>query len=263
MIHTDHTFAICAYKESEYLEECIKSALNQTIKTNVLIATSTPNEYISNLADKYDIPVYINTGGSGIAQDWNFAYLAADTEYVTITHQDDVYGETYVENLISYFKLTKNPLIFFTDYGELRGDSIITTNKNLKIKRVMLFAMRNKAAWKSKFIRRRMLSLGSAICCPSVTFAKSNLPKELFSYGYRASVDWQAWEKLSKMKGEFIFCNKILMYHRIHGASETTKALEDNKRIQEDYEMFCCFWPKWIAKILTKLYSKSEESNAL
>ena len=38
----DHTFAICAYKESPYLEECIKSLKNQTIKSNILIATSTP-----------------------------------------------------------------------------------------------------------------------------------------------------------------------------------------------------------------------------
>ena len=44
----DHTFAICAYKESPYLEECIKSLKNQTIKSNILIATSTPNDYIRN-----------------------------------------------------------------------------------------------------------------------------------------------------------------------------------------------------------------------
>ena len=52
----DHTFAICAYKESPYLEECIKSLKNQTIKSNILIATSTPNDYIKGIADKYAIP---------------------------------------------------------------------------------------------------------------------------------------------------------------------------------------------------------------
>ncbi len=44
-----HTFVVLAYKESEYLEECIKSVLNQSLKTNVVIATSTPNDYIKNL----------------------------------------------------------------------------------------------------------------------------------------------------------------------------------------------------------------------
>ena len=32
----DHTFAICAYKESQYLEECIKSVKNQTVNTETL-----------------------------------------------------------------------------------------------------------------------------------------------------------------------------------------------------------------------------------
>ena len=54
----DHTFAVCAYQESPYLEECIKSLKKQTIKSNILIATSTPNDYIKGIADKYTIPYY-------------------------------------------------------------------------------------------------------------------------------------------------------------------------------------------------------------
>ena len=30
--NTDHTFAVCAYKESPYLESCIKSLVNQKVK---------------------------------------------------------------------------------------------------------------------------------------------------------------------------------------------------------------------------------------
>ena len=50
-----HTFVVLAYKESDLLEECIKSVLNQTIKTNVVIATSTPNDFITKLAKKYNL----------------------------------------------------------------------------------------------------------------------------------------------------------------------------------------------------------------
>lgn len=51
----DHTFAICAYKESPYLEECIKSLFAQKKKSNVIMVTSTPCDYISNMAHKYGI----------------------------------------------------------------------------------------------------------------------------------------------------------------------------------------------------------------
>ena len=54
-----HTFVICAYKKSEYLEECICSILKQTIKSNVLISTSTDIPFIREMAKKYDIPLYV------------------------------------------------------------------------------------------------------------------------------------------------------------------------------------------------------------
>ena len=59
----DHTFVICAYKESPFLEECINSLLNQTIKSNIIIETSTPNNYIDTYADRYGIKVFINNNG--------------------------------------------------------------------------------------------------------------------------------------------------------------------------------------------------------
>ena len=42
----DHTFAVCAYGESPYLEECVRSLLDQNVKSRILIATSTPNARI-------------------------------------------------------------------------------------------------------------------------------------------------------------------------------------------------------------------------
>ena len=59
-VNTNHTFAICAYKESPYLEECITSLMEQTVKSEIFIATSTPNKYIDDIAAKYNLKVYVN-----------------------------------------------------------------------------------------------------------------------------------------------------------------------------------------------------------
>ena len=48
-----HTFVVLAYKESNYLETCIKSVINQKYKSKVIIATTTDNKYIRDLAKKY------------------------------------------------------------------------------------------------------------------------------------------------------------------------------------------------------------------
>lgn len=260
-INTNHTFAICAYKESPYLEECIQSLMNQTVKSDILIATATPSKYIDDIAAKYNIKVYVNKGEHGITQDWNFAYSKAETDYVTIAHQDDKYNPSYVENLMAYTKNAKKPLIFFTDYAEIRDGKIVESNKLLRIKRIMLFILRPKSMWGSRFARRRVLSMGSPICCPSITYYKPNLMEPVFLNGFRSNEDWEAEERISQLDGEFIFCNKILTYHRIHEDSETSKIIHDSKRSEEDYAMYRKFWPSGIARILTKLYSSSEKSN--
>lgn len=55
-----HTFVVLAYKESNYLEACIQSVMNQEYKSKVIIATSTPNNYIENIAKKYNLDVIVN-----------------------------------------------------------------------------------------------------------------------------------------------------------------------------------------------------------
>ena len=93
----NHTWAICAYKESGYLEECVKSLLEQTVPSRIIIATSTPNAHIECIAEKYGLPLYINDGTKGIGGDWNFAYSKCDTPLITIAHQDDIYEPEYTE----------------------------------------------------------------------------------------------------------------------------------------------------------------------
>ncbi|MDE6635335.1 MAG: glycosyltransferase [Lachnospiraceae bacterium] len=258
-----HTFAICAYKESEYLEECIHSLINQTVKSNIILATSTPNDYIKGLCEKYNIPMYVNTGESGITQDWNFAYSQTNTDYVTIAHQDDIYEKEYVSYLDKYVRDISDTIIFFTDYFEIRNGKKVYDNSLLKIKRIMLCPLRLKIFWKSRFVRRRILSLGSPICCPSVAFARNRCPENVFRHGFRAAEDWEAWERLSRKKGAFVYCRKPLTGHRIHGESETSKIIGDSARQKENYVMFRKFWPAFIAKPLNRLYSKSEKSNDL
>ncbi len=258
-----HTFAICAYKESPFLEECVKSLIEQECASKIIMITSTPNELIQTVSMKYNIPLFINEGEKGIVQDWNFAYRMADTKYVTIAHQDDVYLPHYTKEIMGLAEKAKNPLILFTDYAEVRGNSVISNNTLLKIKRILLFPLRFPIFWNSKFVRRRSLSLGCGICCPAVTMVKDNLPEQVFTVGFRSNEDWEAWERLSKLKGAFAYSRKESMYHRIHDGSETSVIIGDNARGQEDYVMFTKFWPKPIAKLLTKVYSLAEKSNDL
>lgn len=259
----NHTYAICAYKESEYLEECIQSLKAQTVPSEILIATSTPNQWIQDLAEKYQLPLYINEGESGITQDWNFALSHVHTRYATVAHQDDIYEPEYTEKILSAMEQAHKPLIAFSDYQELRNGKKEHETTMLKIKRIMLLPLRLQFFSGSKFIRRRVLSLGDPICCPAVTFCMDNLEQPIFQHGFRSCEDWEAWEKISRFKGDFIYFPKPLMCHRIHQESATTAILQDDARVEENYIMYCKFWPKWIARFINHFYTKSEASNSL
>ena len=260
---SDYVFVICAYGESPYLEECVQSLLNQSVPVRIIIATSTPNEHIKELAARYQLKVYVNNGPRGIAEDWNFGYQNADGRIVTLAHQDDVYEPCFAQQNLEKINRARHPLISFSDYGEIRDGTRVVKNRLLIIKRIMLFPLRFAPLQRVCFIRRRILSFGSAICCPSVTFVKENLPEIIFEPGYRSNVDWQAWEKLSRLKGSFVYCNDILMFHRIHSESATTAIIADHDRTKEDYEMFCKFWPKKIAGLIEFFYRNGEKSNEI
>lgn len=259
----DLTFVICAYKESKYLEECIRSLVNQTVNTNIIAVTSTPNQYIADICNKYHIPLYTNDGEKGIAEDWNFGYSMVKTKLATIAHQDDVYKPEYAETLINGINASKKTLIAFSDYGELRDGAIVEENHLLSVKRILLSPLRIKGFQDSKFVRRRVLSMGNPICCPAVTYVKQNLPDKIFESHFMSNVDWQTWEVISKMKGAFVYVPEVLMYHRIHENSTTSEIIAENDRTKEDYEMLCKFWPKWIARMIEHFYKQGEKSNQL
>lgn len=258
----DHTFVICAYKESEYLKSCIRSLINQTEKSRVVMATSTPNAFIKKLAERFDIPLIVNPDQPGIATDWNFAYQLAQTKLVTIAHQDDIYNPDYLENILAALNKAKNPIIAHTAYYEIRNQKVVYKNRLLTVKKILLLPFITKFTWNSVFLRRRSLSFGCGICCPSVTYVKARLPEEPFRVGCKANLDWEAWETYSKLKGAFCYVKKPVMGHRVHADSETSHVIGDNNgRSAEDYAMFQKFWPDCIAKFLMKFYQKGQDSN--
>ena len=259
----DHTFIICAYKKSPFLSECIESILGQTVRGYVMMTTSTPNEYIYNLGKRYGIPVFVNRGQAGLAEDWNFAYEKCDTALLTLAHQDDIYTKDYLKILLENVNISKKPLLAFANYGEIRDGILENNNVLLNVKRILLFPLKFKKLWTNIFIRRRILSLGSPVCCPSVLLVKENLPSPIFQSGMKSNIDWEAWEKISKCKGSFVYCSEKLMYHRIHDNSTTTEIVSKGQRRREDLEMFCKFWPKWFALMWEKIYQLSERSNRI
>ena len=256
----EHTFVVLAYKKSEYLEDCIKSVINQSYKSKVVLATSTPNNYINEIANKYKLDIYINKGKKGIGADFDYALNCIKSTLVTIAHQDDIYDYSYSENIVKAYFKNENCSIYFSDYYELKNNNKVYLNLNLLIKKILLQPI--NLLGKFKIFRRLSLSFGCAICCPAVTFNQKKLKMPLFDCDFVCNVDWNAWEILSRYNLGFNFISKPLMGHRVHENSTTSDIIAQNIRTKEDLVMFNKFWPNWVSSRITKFYKLSEKSNS-
>ena len=255
----NHTFVICAYKESEFLEEVINSLLNQTLKSNIIISTSTPNDYIKNISKKYNLELFVNNEQKGIGADWNFAVSKAKTKYVTLAHQDDLYDEKYTEEIYNSIKKNNDVIMAFTNHKEIRDGKVVKKNLNLKIKSIMTFPI--TIFKRPKFFKKLILSFGNPISCPSVCLNTDVVGKRPFREDMDSNIDWGTWLDFSEKKGSFIYLKKILVFHRVHNNSATTECINDNKRVKEDYEMFCRIWPKWFSKFIMIFYKHAQDAN--
>ncbi len=257
-----HTFVIPAFGESIFLEQCIQSLINQTVKSAVIITTSTPSTYLSQVAEKYSLDYYINNE-KGIASDWNFGLSKVKTSLATIAHQDDIYEPSYTECIIKAFDNKKNPpvLLVFTDYYDLVNDKRVGTSLNSIIKKVMLWPFIIKNSINSIFLKKLSLSFGDPICCPSVTLNLESISDFRFSPVYSCVLDWYAWYQLAAQKGAFGFVNRKLLIHRIHLESETTNQLSKGIRGQEELAMFKMIWGNRMGNIWSHLYATGHLHN--
>ena len=114
------TMVLCAYGDNPFLEDSLKSLARQTVPVRMIVATSTPSAYIEMLAAKYGADYRVNPErGGGIAADWEFAADCAETPYVTIAHQDDIYFSEYAARVLRAFEKAPDSQIVFTDYCDL------------------------------------------------------------------------------------------------------------------------------------------------
>jgi len=255
-----HTFVIPAYKESPFIEQCIQSLLAQSVKSNIIITTSTPTDFIKEIAKKYDLPYYVNDK-RGIAADWNFALSKVTTPLATIAHQDDIYEPSYAESVIK--ATNENVLITFTGYNDWVGTQRRPKSLNYFVKRALLFPFLFKKEIKSTYFKKLVLRFGDPICCPAVTFNLEALVGFSFSPDFAVALDWYAWYQLTDRKGSFVYIDKNLMNHRIHEESETTAKLSDGIRRKEELAMFQMMWGKRTAAFISWVYTLGHADNKI
>ncbi|MEZ0469285.1 glycosyltransferase family 2 protein [Luteimonas salinilitoris] len=255
-----HSFVVPVYGQSPYLRECLESLRAQTLRSPIVISSSTPYEGLRALAEEFDARLVLHSPNAGIGRDWNFALSQSTTPWATVAHQDDLYLPTFAERTVAQIKASSSAVLVLTGYAELFDGQRRANSPMLLIKRILLelgFLGRERA--ETVKAKRRTLWFGSPIPCPSVTLSVSRAAAR-FREDLKVNLDWEAWLRLASEEGAFAYDREILMLHRIHASSQTSAAIHDGVRSREDLMMFESIWPPPIARILARAYTFSYET---
>ena len=134
----------------------------------------------------------------------------------------------------------------------------------LRVKKVLLevgFLGRRRLARRRS--KQRVLRLGNPIACPSAALNTRRMTDFRFREGLAANMDWFAWLDIAARDGGIGYVREALLGHRIHGDTETSAAISDGKRYQEDLEAFKTLWPMPVARVLAAAYTRSYRSNTV
>ena len=269
-----HTFAVCAYKDSPYLEECIRSLKAQERVTDasgtelwgtsseIICCTSTPSPFIRKITEKYQIPLYVREGESNIREDWLFAYRKARGRLVTIAHQDDVYRKNYAVELKKAYRRYPDLLVFVSDYltlkmqqdGTARAEALDTVRL---VKKLLRLPLRLHALADRTWVKKSSVLFGNSRCCPACTYHKALIGEDMFHSEYEFALDWDNLYELAGKKGRFYCVEKPLLAYRVHEGATTKACIEDNRRSTDETAMFRKMWPDRAVRLLMHFYKKA------
>lgn len=256
----NHTFAVCAYHDSPYLEACIKSLKKQTVPSKIILCTSTPSLFLEEMARACDIPYYVREGKSSILDDWNFAYDKAETTLVTIAHQDDKYHRDYVRYVRRCWKRYPDTSVYSTDCAIIKNNIVQRPGAVDIVKKLLRLPLRLQPFANRKAVKQAALRFGNPIICPSCTYHKGMLGTPLFRSEFEFALDWEMMWKLAARPGRFICKEKRLLLYRVHGDAATKQSIVNHRRAEEEMAMYRKIWPQPIASLLMHFYRKAHNT---
>lgn len=259
-----HTYAICAYGDSPYLEACIRSLKGQTVPSRIILCTSTPSPYLEAMAGKYRLPFFVREGESQIQDDWNFAYGKADTRLVTIAHQDDRYHRDYGKWVQRCWEKYPDTTVFSTGCVLIKGKEPQRPGLASGVKALLRLPLRFHGLADRAAVKKAALIFGNPIICPSCTYDKGILDEllkgPLFTSPYQFALDWDTSWKLAGLPGRFYCEEKPLLGYRIHDGAATKASMASHQREREERAMFEKIWPAPLAALLMGLYRRGYAS---
>lgn len=215
----DCTIIIPAYNQGQYLKDAIDSALNQTVKCNVIVVDDGSTDNTLYIAQNCPVTV-VSKENNGLSSARNTGIKLANTEWVLTLDSDDKIAPDFVEKCLN--KANKENLDIVGTWQQEFGDSNNQFNF-LPYPTHEMFLTSNRINCCSLFRKKMWEEIGGY--------------DENMRLGYE---DYDLWLRSTKKCYTVGIVPEYLFFYRKHGESLVTVATrhhdEIRKYMQDKYE---------------------------
>lgn len=231
------TVAIPVFNGARFLEATLRSILAQTLRDFRLVVLDDASEddsagVMARVAGERAVIVR-NSKRLGITANWNRALSSAETGYLLIAHQDDLYEPAYLVSMATL--LDRHPRAFM---AHCRASTIDETGQDI-----------DSAAerYKNRFwpdgdeyerdpaVEIAVLGRGNYVMCPSVMLRVECTPAiGTFDERLRFVADWDYWLRGLESGFTIAGTRQRLIRYRRHSASATREAEKSLLRYDEE-----------------------------
>ena len=127
------TVIIPLYNKEKYIENAMKSILNQTFTDfNLLIINDCSTDASAKIASKYEsdkVQIFTHEKNAGLSASRNTGIKNANSNYITFLDADDLWKPTFLESIFQLIQNFPEARIFGTNYEEV-WESVIKKPHN-------------------------------------------------------------------------------------------------------------------------------------
>ncbi len=201
------TIAIPCFERKEYFLSSLESALNQTVKCEIIVVDNhSSHDYFEKICRDKGITYYRNEKNIGLFPNYNRCYALATTEYVKILDDDDILLPSYVESFLGAIERYPDIDVYYTDYLIISSKG--TSNHKYKIP----FGYIEKGYIVIEYGAKYKLGFPYLTATIRKSIAHLDLDSNMCIGGY----DW-VWIYSNADKLTFFGESEKLYYYRIHG----------------------------------------------
>lgn len=210
---------IPCFNQAEYLPEAIESALDQTVKCEVIVINDGSTDKSLEVAKRYPVKV-IDQINKGLSSARNTGIMNATGDWILPLDADDILLENCVEEILKVIESTKADIVApsFKQFGISSEEIILMSNPTLED-----FKTGNRIGYFSAIRRSALLEVGGY------------QPKMVFGYE-----DYSLWFDLLRRGKKLVTIPKVLMLYRTKEKSMLTEAKQFHHeeliaQIKKDY----------------------------